>query len=80
MRAEECHVLIELKYCERCGELWFREAGSNACLCGRCTSEEPRVAQRYETRRIEGCAKWFGPMSCTVERLQGVAAESGRPA
>jgi hypothetical protein len=80
MNIESWQVLVELKYCERCGELWFRESGSNASLCGPCTTQEPRVAQRYEERRKEGIdARWFGPMTETVQSLQAVALEAGRP-
>jgi hypothetical protein len=79
MKAEEWQVLIELKYCERCGELWFRESGSNASLCGPCATQEPRVAERY-AKRSNGNKeeRWFGPMTETIQALQGVAAVSGR--
>jgi hypothetical protein len=80
MKAEDWQILIELKYCERCGELWFRESGSNASLCGPCATQEPRVAERY-ARQVGGGTdnRWFGPMTETIQNLQGVALESGRP-
>jgi hypothetical protein len=79
MKAEEWQILIELKYCERCGELWFRESGSNASLCGPCATQEPKVAERYASQREGNDNRWFGPMTQTVRTLQGVALESGRP-
>lgn len=43
----EGRIRVELKYCERCGGLWFRRSESGASLCGPCTVEEPRVSGRY---------------------------------
>lgn len=80
MQPDDSHIFIELKYCERCGELWFRECGSYASLCGPCTTQEPRVAQRFSERnKEEDDKRWFGPMTETVKTLQGVALASGRP-
>jgi Zn-finger nucleic acid-binding protein len=79
-RSEE--IIIELKYCERCGGLWFREAGSNANLCGPCTNEEPVLAKRYaerEQRAVEDRG-WIGLSSLIVKNMQGVATEGGIPA
>jgi Zn-finger nucleic acid-binding protein len=75
-------IIIELKYCERCGGLWFREAGSNANLCSPCTSEEPVLAKRYAERaqQAEADRAWTGLTSMIVERLHGVATETGREA
>lgn len=78
MKSENSEMVIELKYCERCGELWFREAGSNACLCGPCVIQEPRVAERYQERKRPKSQTWLGPMTEVMEKLQGVAAENGR--
>lgn len=30
---------LELKYCERCGALWFRQRGTGEVYCAACTSE-----------------------------------------
>jgi Zn-finger nucleic acid-binding protein len=77
-RSEE--IIIELKYCERCGGLWFREAGSNANLCGPCTNEEPVLAKRYAERAQQATVDraWAGVTSMIVERLEGVSTEMGR--
>jgi hypothetical protein len=31
-------ILLELKYCERCGGLWLRTRGSEDVLCGSCAA------------------------------------------
>jgi hypothetical protein len=31
---------MELKYCERCGNIWLRRSGSPRSLCAPCTSAE----------------------------------------
>ncbi len=72
-------IIIELKYCERCGGLWFREAGSNANLCGGCTHEEPGLAKRYAERKQQAVAEraWVGLNSLVIKNMQGVATEGG---
>jgi hypothetical protein len=71
-------IRVELKYCERCGGLWFRRFGSGANLCGPCTVAEVRNSKkRARTAQDAGVdGRWFGPMSGVVKSLQGVA--SGR--
>jgi Zn finger protein HypA/HybF involved in hydrogenase expression len=36
---------VHLKYCERCGNLWFRRNGSEQPLCPPCNSAESELAQ-----------------------------------
>ena len=36
---EAKEVRLELKYCERCGALWFRECGGGRTYCDRCLPE-----------------------------------------
>jgi len=31
-------ILLELKYCERCGGLWLRRSGSEDVLCEACAA------------------------------------------
>lgn len=75
-------IIIELKYCERCGGLWFREAGSNANLCGPCANQEPVLAKRYAVREQQASADraWVGLSSLIVDNMQAVATEAGRNA
>jgi hypothetical protein len=79
MLERSTEIVIELKYCERCGGLWFREAGSNANLCGACTNQEPALAKRYATREQQASADqaWLGVNSLIIDSLQGVAIETG---
>jgi Zn-finger nucleic acid-binding protein len=32
-------ILLELKYCERCGGLWLRREGSEEILCASCAAQ-----------------------------------------
>jgi hypothetical protein len=34
---------MELKYCERCGSIWLRRAGSQRTLCAACASAETAI-------------------------------------
>lgn len=48
-------VQVELKYCERCGGLWFRECGSERVYCDRCLpalGELPAAFQRLHIVRL----------------------------
>lgn len=41
--------ILELKYCERCGGLWFRPQGGEEVYCGKCLAvinELPAVQKR----------------------------------
>ncbi len=35
---------VELKYCERCGGLWFREKGTEGVYCAKCKPQMAEVA------------------------------------
>ena len=35
---------MELKYCERCGNLWLRRSGSDGTTCAPCTGAEAAIA------------------------------------
>jgi hypothetical protein len=39
---------LELKYCERCGGLWFRECGSARVYCARCLPEIGELPEPWE--------------------------------
>ena len=39
---------LELKYCERCGGLWFRECGRTDVYCGRCLPEIGELPAPWE--------------------------------
>jgi hypothetical protein len=34
---------MELKYCERCGNLWFRFCGTRQTLCSPCAQAEEQL-------------------------------------
>jgi LSD1 subclass zinc finger protein len=36
---DQATILLELKYCERCGELWVRPSGSEEVYCASCAIE-----------------------------------------
>jgi hypothetical protein len=48
-------ILIELKYCERCGGLWLRLQGANAVYCAGCqvvveARRNPALAPPFKPR------------------------------
>jgi len=57
-------ILLELKYCERCGGLWLRPRGSEGVLCTTCAArakelpgalgEQPLRLALRTTIRIDG--------------------------
>ena len=46
-------IRLELKYCERCGSLWLREADSAGIYCARCEAAVDRMAP---STRVKGKA------------------------
>ncbi len=44
-------IQLELKYCERCGGLWFRQQGSPDVYCATCAIPMAQVAMPSKTRR-----------------------------
>jgi len=36
---------MELKYCERCGNIWLRPRGTDSAHCARCARAEAALAQ-----------------------------------
>ncbi len=51
---EDCHEVIhlELKYCERCGALWIRHAGSEEPYCVSCAEAVRQMSpsSRHRTK------------------------------
>jgi len=46
----EAETRMELKYCERCGGLWLRPAGSGLSYCESCTRQMAQLpAVRLKT-------------------------------
>ncbi|HEX4425401.1 MAG TPA: hypothetical protein VH079_08365 [Terriglobales bacterium] len=57
MDVEQAVVLLELKYCERCGGLWVRPLRSEEIYCASCALEMAEVAmprKRKSTPRLPG--------------------------
>ncbi len=44
-------VQVELKYCERCGGLWFRRLGCEEVYCASCELATGRGGPMYVRRR-----------------------------
>jgi len=54
---EHMVVLLELKYCERCGGLWVRQLQSDEIYCASCALEMSEVAiprKRKNISRLPG--------------------------
>lgn len=67
---------LELKYCERCGALWLRQAESQESYCTVCfvqMKDSPRAQKRKKNRRAA-----HRNISRTRD-LQGVAEEGTAP-
>jgi Zn-finger nucleic acid-binding protein len=41
----ETYLKVEVKYCERCGGLWLRHAGSPQVYCAYCAPDMAEVAR-----------------------------------
>ena len=48
-RTEGSEIQMELKYCERCGGLWLRPAGTDGVYCAGC-----RVCLEATPKQLEG--------------------------
>jgi hypothetical protein len=82
-------ILVELKYCERCGGLWLRPEGTSGVFCASCHTileampdpdEIPalRPTGRRRARLPEGAKLGTLRTSSQVDELQGVAATEVR--
>jgi hypothetical protein len=78
-------ILIELKYCERCGGLWLRPQGANAVYCAGCrvlvearqnSAVTPPLIPRPRRRRGLKTGEQRDDLhsSGSLDYLQGVAA------
>jgi len=45
-------VLLELKYCERCGGLWLRPRDCDDVLCASCAAEVTRLQSGWRARNM----------------------------
>jgi hypothetical protein len=52
----EMYLKIELKYCERCGGLWFRREGNRQVYCHSCLPEMDKVARGQ--KKQPASVKW----------------------
>lgn len=51
MESDRELIQLELKYCERCGGLWFRMQGSPEVYCANCAIAMADVALPIKSRR-----------------------------
>ncbi len=58
-------MAVELKYCERCGELYLRRSGSRTNLCTSCVAAERALG--------------FGPKKASEPVLAGSNWRCGQP-
>jgi uncharacterized Zn finger protein (UPF0148 family) len=61
-------VPMELKYCERCGGLWFRERDAAEVYCPGCV---PQMAERPKPKR----KRMLVVAVNSVEEIEGCLAE-----
>lgn len=85
-RLEAQEILVNLKYCERCGGLWLRLQGAAGVYCGSCRAclaalpnpgvAPPRKPRRRKQRPLETDVQAEGFQgSVRIECLEGVAAQ-----
>jgi len=71
-------VAVELKYCERCGELWLRRVGVEEVYCASCVPELMDFPVARKLRRVTAL-----PVSeelqveGRIEQLLGICARGG---
>jgi len=79
-------ILVDLKYCERCGALWLRPQGGTGVYCGGCRTclaampnpglAPPRKPRRRKQRALETNVQTTSlQSSARVGCLQAVAAQ-----
>lgn len=76
-------VRMELKYCECCGGLLLRPAGTETIYCAGCAAHvrelaPPRTRKRGERGPTLPHAEACGTCCETVDEIHAVAASSGR--
>ena len=76
-KGEVSFCCMELKYCERCGALWLRQAGGQESYCAVCFAQmedAPRAKKRKKHRRAAHRNR------NRTRSLQGVAEDCTIPA
>lgn len=68
-KAERPGVAVELKYCERCGGLWFRDKEKAEVYCTACMNHLANVMKGFRGVRFERRK----PVAVRVSYLQGIA-------
>lgn len=74
--SEVSFCYLELKYCQRCGALWLRQAGSEESYCTKCfvqMEDSPGARKRKKNRRAAH------RNTNRTHDLQGVAEECTVP-
>ena len=71
-------AVFELKYCERCGGLWFRLAGEEEVYCPSCVPKMAEFPVRQKRRNIPGLpvAEEL-QVEGRIEELLGVCGQGG---
>jgi hypothetical protein len=71
-------VLFDLKYCERCGGLWLREAGDDEVYCPGCVPVMAEFPVPRKRRKIEGLpVPEELQVEGRIELLLGLCGEGG---
>jgi hypothetical protein len=84
-RTEGSEIQMELKYCERCGGLWLRPAGTDGVYCAGCRvcleaipkqlEALPRKPRRRKAQLQSAEVHRDAPSdSCRIDYLEGVSA------
>ena len=71
-------VAVELKYCERCGELWLRRVGVEEVYCVTCIPKLMELPVVHRPRRVAALPVADDlQVEARIEQLLGICARGG---
>ena len=74
---EQQLVVFDLKYCERCGGLWFRLEGDEEVYCPSCGPIMAELPVPRKRRKVQLSVADEPQMEACIEQLLGFCAEGG---
>ena len=75
---QECR--LELKYCERCGALWVRRAGTDESYCERCAAYIEELPKPKPRRKRQRSLQRRTGTNLQAVAIEGIAAADAHEA